>query len=163
VNCPNCGAAMRFIDGRDYFVCRYCATHTFPKGAAATGDGVDLFDRDAELPCPLCAQTLAFGTVCGREVRCCRSCRGFLASNETFAAVVRERRRSRDGPAADPTPINPDDLHRALRCPQCRGRMETHPYYGPGAVVVDTCAVCALIWLDAGELSVIARAPGRIA
>jgi Zn-finger nucleic acid-binding protein len=35
--------------------------------------------------------------------------------------------------------------------------MDTHPYYGGGRVVVDTCHRCTLIWLDAGELTVIER------
>jgi hypothetical protein len=39
--------------------------------------------------------------------------------------------------------------------------MDTHPYYGPGNVVVDNCARCAVIWLDCGELAAIRDAPGR--
>jgi hypothetical protein len=39
--------------------------------------------------------------------------------------------------------------------------METHPYYGPGNVVIDSCLQCELIWLDFGELRQIVAAPGR--
>jgi Zn-finger nucleic acid-binding protein len=39
--------------------------------------------------------------------------------------------------------------------------MDVHPYYGPGAVVLDSCARCTLIWLDHGEIAAIERAPGR--
>jgi hypothetical protein len=39
--------------------------------------------------------------------------------------------------------------------------METHPYFGPGNVVIDSCAGCELIWLDFGELKQIVAAPGR--
>ncbi|MCE9533959.1 MAG: hypothetical protein K8T89_22980 [Planctomycetes bacterium] len=35
--------------------------------------------------------------------------------------------------------------------------MDTHPYGGGGSVVVDTCVCCELIWLDAGEIDVLAR------
>ena len=38
--------------------------------------------------------------------------------------------------------------------------METHPYYGPGNVIIDSCGDCDLIWLDAGELKQIEHAPG---
>jgi Zn-finger nucleic acid-binding protein len=38
--------------------------------------------------------------------------------------------------------------------------METHPYYGPGNVIIDSCSRCELIWLDFGELKQIADAPG---
>jgi Zn-finger nucleic acid-binding protein len=40
-------------------------------------------------------------------------------------------------------------------------RLETHPYYGPGNVVIDSCAACDVIWLDFGELKQIVDAPGR--
>jgi len=39
--------------------------------------------------------------------------------------------------------------------------MDTHPYYGPGNCVVDTCIRCGVIWLDYGEITVITNAPGR--
>ena len=38
--------------------------------------------------------------------------------------------------------------------------METHPYYGPGNVIIDSCARCEFVWLDFGELKQIADAPG---
>jgi Zn-finger nucleic acid-binding protein len=38
--------------------------------------------------------------------------------------------------------------------------MSTHPYYGPGSVVIDTCQTCHVVWLDFGELRQIADAPG---
>ena len=39
--------------------------------------------------------------------------------------------------------------------------MATHPYYGPGNVVIDTCETCELVWLDFGELKQIVDAPGK--
>jgi Zn-finger nucleic acid-binding protein len=38
--------------------------------------------------------------------------------------------------------------------------MDTHPYYRPGAVVIDACMPCRLVCLDRGELSAIVKAPG---
>jgi hypothetical protein len=37
----------------------------------------------------------------------------------------------------------------------------THPYYGPGNVVLDSCESCELVWLDFGELKQIVDAPGN--
>ena len=39
--------------------------------------------------------------------------------------------------------------------------MATHPYYGPGNVVLDSCGACDLVWLDFGELKQIVDAPGK--
>ena len=39
--------------------------------------------------------------------------------------------------------------------------MTTHPYYGPGNVVMESCDSCNLVWLDHGELQQIVDAPGR--
>ena len=39
--------------------------------------------------------------------------------------------------------------------------METHPYYGPGNIVIDACIQCHLLWLDPGELKQVLDAPGR--
>jgi Zn-finger nucleic acid-binding protein len=37
--------------------------------------------------------------------------------------------------------------------------MDTHPYAGPGNVIIDSCGDCWLLWLDRGELARIAHAP----
>jgi hypothetical protein len=39
--------------------------------------------------------------------------------------------------------------------------MSTHPYFGPGNVVIDNCEACELVWLDCGELRQIVDAPGK--
>jgi Zn-finger nucleic acid-binding protein len=38
--------------------------------------------------------------------------------------------------------------------------MSTHPYFGPGSIVIDTCDACDLVWLDVGELKQVVDAPG---
>ncbi|MFC2031008.1 zf-TFIIB domain-containing protein [Chloroflexota bacterium] len=52
-------------------------------------------------------------------------------------------------------------MARKLPCPRCGIVMDTHPYYGPGNIVIDNCGRCNLIWLDSGELGTITNAPGR--
>jgi Zn-finger nucleic acid-binding protein len=39
--------------------------------------------------------------------------------------------------------------------------MDTHPYHAGGNAVIDTCHRCKLIWLDAGEASVLGKYPDR--
>jgi Zn-finger nucleic acid-binding protein len=39
--------------------------------------------------------------------------------------------------------------------------MTSHPYLGPGNFIIDICDPCRLVWLDKGELTAIALAPGR--
>jgi Zn-finger nucleic acid-binding protein len=38
--------------------------------------------------------------------------------------------------------------------------MSTHPYYGPGTIVIDNCDRCKVVWLDYGELARVVNAPG---
>ena len=64
-------------------------------------------------------------------------------------------------PAAEAVPLEREALTRELSCPKCGKRFETHPYYGPGNVVIDNCASCDLLWLDFGEIRQIVDAPGR--
>ena len=56
--------------------------------------------------------------------------------------------------------IDPSAYSRHLRCPACEGYMEAHPYYGPGNVVIDSCADCSYVWLDHGELARVERSAG---
>jgi Zn-finger nucleic acid-binding protein len=39
--------------------------------------------------------------------------------------------------------------------------MDTHPYCGPGNIVIDSCNHCNVVWLDRGELGQVVNAPGR--
>jgi Zn-finger nucleic acid-binding protein len=52
-------------------------------------------------------------------------------------------------------------MARILDCPHCATRMDVHPYYGPGTIVIDTCNNCDALWLDYGELGRVINAPGK--
>ena len=161
MNCDNCGAAMRLVPGRNYFVCDYCTTFGFPE-QSKDGVSITVMGDVSDLNCPVCNKNLVPAAVTGREVLYCSQCRGVLAANADFGNIVAELRASyeRDD-ERKPQPINPRELQRHLKCPRCERDFDTHPYYGPGNVVIDTCSECALIWLDHGELEVIRRAPGH--
>jgi Zn-finger nucleic acid-binding protein len=159
MNCTNCGAAMEFHDSRRYFRCAHCGTVHFPE--PAPGDVRVLgVERDAPL-CPACALPLAAATLGQRPASYCQRCRGLLLDRATFVEVVQTRRAWATTPPREPGPLDRSDLGREAACPRCRARMATHPYYGPGRVVIDTCDACNLVWLDPGELDRVVDAPGR--
>ena len=152
---------MELVDRRDYFACPYCSSFHFPGDDGDSPDTVLVLGEESDHCCPLCEVALVAGSVVGMRVSTCTKCRGVLATNDDFVKIVNHLRTERTSPVDQPRPINPTEFDRQIRCPSCDRRMDVHPYYGPGCVVVDTCHRCCLIWLDHGEIGVIERAPGR--
>lgn len=158
MNCTNCGAGLRPVGNRNYFRCSYCETFHFPE---EVGDGIAVVGGDADHACPVCADPLTHAAVEGHEVAYCGRCRGFLAANATFGRIVQSKRARREGVPHVPLPFSPEELKRRIGCPRCKKRMDTHPYHAGGNAVIDTCHRCHLVWLDAGELTVIGSYTGR--
>ena len=162
MNCRNCAAPMELFERRRYYFCRYCGTFEFIEGSA--GDGIQVLRRRGDgAPCPLCAAPLAQSLLdYAHCVQYCEKCRGILIERPTFALAVPTATRagnrswqsaSRHRPARIRAPRHLPDL------PDAHGRA-SHPYYGPGNVIIDTCRNCDLVWLDFGELQQIDEAPG---
>ena len=152
---------MELVAARGYFFCRYCGSFDFPEGASDQGIKV-LGQEEATGACPICEKPLSQALLDGEHpVRFCKNCRGVLLPRRSFAAVVEKRRAWATDPPGPAVPLNRSELDRAIRCPVCKARMVTHPYYGPGNVVMDSCAACDLAWLDFGELKQIVDAPGK--
>lgn len=160
MNCENCGGLTAPDATGTVLRCRFCESVRFV-GKGDGPDGVVLTGPQSELTCPCDCGPLLGGHLDGRPVAGCRTCRGTILKMEDFGLLVNERRKRYKGPDLRPRPIDPASLHRAARCPGCSVRMETHPYYGPGNTVVDSCSRCKLVWLDAGEVAAIEQAPGR--
>jgi Zn-finger nucleic acid-binding protein len=160
MNCANCGTAMELIESRRYFFCRHCGSFHFPEPADT--EGIRIVGRTADAPsCPVCNAPLAQALLDdAHPVHFCATCRGVLMPRPTFAGVVSLRRAWASHPPVEPQPLDQRALERNLACPSCRARLTTHPYYGPGNVVIDSCETCDVIWLDFGELKQIADAPG---
>ena len=152
---------MELFAARGYFFCRYCGSFEFP--ASTSDDGVRVLGGDPETRvCPVCAKTLASALLDqSHPVIYCGNCRGILIARSGFATVVQKRRAWATDPPGPAVPLDRAHLERKMSCPNCRTRMETHPYFGPGNVVIDSCAGCELVWLDFGELKQIVDAPGR--
>ncbi len=161
MQCDYCGAPMTLVESRGYFRCDYCFNLHFPTPAEDSADRVIRFDASSETCCPACELKLNEALLDTHSVLFCDRCRGVLITHDDFLVVIRKRRRARQSPPDDPTPLNRDDLKRQIPCPVCSNQMDVHPYYGPGSVVIDTCPRCKVIWFDHGEIGAIERAPGK--
>ena len=155
--CENCGAQMRLSPDLGVMLCEYCGSQATP---ATDEDGVVVLEP-AKHNCPVCATApLANASIEAHELLYCTACRGMLLEMEKFVSllsVLREHRywsRSATSPRAA-------GQARILQCPLCRLGMDAHPYGGGGNVLVDSCEVCGVLWLDRGELSRIVAAPDR--
>ncbi len=156
MNCPNCGAAMRLKDEADYLICDYCATPHFPD---PNSDGVRVLGVAASIFCPVCADALTHASVARERIFYCERCHGMLISMGVFVGIVDDLRARREISGAAGRQADWKDLERRIRCPKCGSTMDTHPYCGPGNIIIDTCEVCAQNWLDYGELDRVVRAP----
>lgn len=159
MNCENCGGGLQPVGNRSYFRCPYCETFHFPE---ETVDGVAAVGAESQFDCPVCEKPLVSAAIDGHSVCYCPACRGFLAENDVFGHIVQQRRAERAAAIPDCKPFAPDELRRRVSCPRCERAMDTHPYHGGGNAVIDTCFSCRLVWLDAGELTVIVRYPARV-
>jgi Zn-finger nucleic acid-binding protein len=151
---------MELFARRRYYFCRYCGTFAFLEPPETDGIRV-LTLPAAPLSCVRCAGKLSLAQLDNQhEVQYCSTCRGALMPRPTFADVVYARRTWATSQPEVPQPLDPAELKRVVNCPLCATRMSTHPYYGPGNVIIDSCDTCNLVWLDFGELKQIAEAPG---
>jgi Zn-finger nucleic acid-binding protein len=107
--------------------------------------------------CPICRVPLVSSQIEEETVATCGQCGGFLAEMETFGVIVVKRRSLHSVSEQCTEPFDPAELDRVLCCPRCQEPMDTHPYFGGGNVVLNTCERCSLIWLDAGKLALIER------
>jgi Zn-finger nucleic acid-binding protein len=159
MNCENCGAPMTVYPNRDYFTCEYCGSFHIP---AESEEGVRVLDQTSEeIGCPVCQTTLHHAKIEKFRVYHCPNCHGNLAGQDTFVNIIKYRRSRAVGLADIPQPLDPAELERETYCPLCAQLMSTHPYYGPGNIVIDLCLKCRVLWLDHGELGKVVDAPGR--
>jgi len=158
MNCPNCGAPMALLANRPCWRCAHCSSLVCPEPAA---DGVRVIG-DPGHQCPVCRQALVRAVMDDREaIEICERCKGILLARRAFAVTLRVRRRAALTPSVIPDPADRRELHRRIACPNCSRDMIADWYYGPGGIVIDTCPVCDMVWLDAGELGRAIDAPGR--
>lgn len=160
MNCQNCGAPMTLFPERGYFFCEYCKSYYFP---SESPDGVRLLGKaPEEIQCPVCHIRLLIASFDGEHHGYfCEKCKGILLGREPFVETIASRRAWATEPPEPQGSVDRAHLERQVRCPLCENVMETHPYYGPGTFVIDSCVPCNVLWLDYGELERAVNAPGR--
>ncbi len=156
MNCSNCGAPMALVPGKDFFHCEYCSSYHFPR---ENDEGVRILGEPGDMDCPVCRAALVLASVENLRVLYCPRCRGILAAQPIFYELVQSLRRRGAQRPARAVPLNRKELERRSDCPRCHRRMSTHPYLGPGSIVIDICERCSLVWLDHGEITRIMEAP----
>lgn len=160
MDCLNCGAPLNWDGSRPIIICDFCSSIRVIEAADGSADRVAELDHPGESACPRCQEPLTVAAMDGLKVEHCRQCRGILIEGDQFASVVRNRRANFRGAESRPVPLDAEQFKVVVPCPSCHRRMEVHPYYGPGNVVIDSCSDCRLVWLDSGEMAKIEVAPG---
>ena len=157
VSCRKCGGVAQTVGGQEYCRCSFCSS--LIQLTEVSVDRILPAGTALDSQCPACAHPLLTGLIENRRALYCALCFGVLLRHADFGSIIQERAARRvGGEPAEPRPIDPAAFGRHLNCPSCRNAMEVHPYYGPGNIVVDTCAECGLIWLDHGELTRVEQA-----
>ena len=160
MNCANCGGGLQPVGGA-------------PTSAARTAKRFTSRARDRRrgrrgsagtpgTPARSATDPLATAAVGGHPVCYCRTCRGFLAGNATFGRIVRLRRAEHGSPAHTPVPFTPDELKRRVQRRLCCRRHGHAPVPRGRERRTTPASRCHLVWLDAGELTVLGRYPGCV-
>jgi len=160
MNCPNCGAPMTLFRERDYYYCEHCQSYLFPQ---QDQDGLRVLgENPEEIRCPHCQEVLNLVTFDdffkGYQ---CPKCLGLLFNRTIFREAIDFHRSRVKTPPEPFSQFHPEELDRATYCPSCEKQMATFQYNGPGNIIIDTCHLCDLIWLDYGELQKVINAPGK--
>lgn len=150
-NCSNCGAGLVVDKYQDQVSCQYCRTVHVPSLREA-GEIEKLEGVASGLHCPCCAGSLGHARLATWQFQFCAKCHGLLLDGADLLQIIEYLRRDLAEPLRAPRPIDPAELERRIACPACASVMAVHPYYGPGDFVIDRCASCQRVWLDAGEL-----------
>ena len=150
VTCPHCGAPMPLDENRVYFYCAYCSSYYVPDPNI---EGVTLLEEKSSLKCPLCATTLVAAAASGVRILACPNCHGNLIQHFNLRPIIEAAQPTDSGLGRLNRPPDLPERRRKLVCPSCHRIMESYPYGGPGAVIIQGCGSCRLIWLDFGELS----------
>jgi Zn-finger nucleic acid-binding protein len=105
--------------------------------------------------CPRCQKPLETAQVDTIQVRLCQDCRGVLLAHPDLVQMIEASWRAVSEKQAEETQFRaPEGWQQegVLRCPDCGQAMEKYGYMGIGAIQIDRCDPCNLVWLDTDEL-----------
>lgn len=161
MNCVSCGGVLEKVYGQSHHWCRGCNLFEFPTALDEGLIPITSGGESTSFRCPKCEVSLEVGSITESVQVCfCSNCRGFVTSSQSLGQVITQMRSEYQGLDDQPQPLDPQELEIYDACPACRELMDSHPYYGPGNLVLNTCNPCQLAWLEHGELAKIIRAPG---
>lgn len=146
---------MKLKPGMDSFKCEYCQSVYFPE---KDDDGVRVLGEPSDQVCPVCNVALMQAAIDKFRILYCSGCRGMLIPMEEFQVLIDDLQALQRDTLLQ-TAADSQDLRRKISCPHCHHPMDSHFYAGPGNVVIDSCDLCELNWLDHGELMRIVHAP----
>ena len=105
--------------------------------------------------CPHCRKPLETAQVDTIQVRLCQVCRGVLLAHPDLVQILEASWHAVSEKQAEETQFHTADGWRkeaVLHCPDCGKTMEKYGYLGIGAIQIDRCNPCNLVWLDTNEL-----------
>jgi Zn-finger nucleic acid-binding protein len=111
--------------------------------------------------CPACGSGLLRGVYERVPINTCPACEGHWIEGKGLRTIERRREVDVERPAAVRGLPESDGAETRRRCPRCEQTMKKYRYGKDKRIVVDQCALCKGIWLDAGELEAIQRAYER--
>ena len=150
MNCQICHSPVQTLDG--HLLCVQCETVCHQE--------FRFQGQDTAFICPVCREPNLQIAVSGETQVCaCPQCSGFVIDSDSLARVIQGIRKEYVG-KEQISPFDSSQLDEIRNCPACFQQMQTHPYYGPGNAVIDSCIHCQLTWLDGTELTKIKIAPG---
>ena len=110
------------------------------------------------MDCPRCTTALREGRYRGIEVCLCERCTGSLFRRRHLGAALERLSHELAGRVSlDALLPGVPDERSPIDCPACRAPMERYGYLGDRRVMIDGCARCERLWLDADELGAMAR------
>jgi Zn-finger nucleic acid-binding protein len=105
--------------------------------------------------CPRCQKPLETAQVDTIQVRLCQACRGVLLPHPDLVQILDASWRGVSEKQAEETQFCAREGWQneiALRCPDCGQTMEKYGYMNIGAIQINRCDPCALVWLNTNEL-----------
>jgi Zn-finger nucleic acid-binding protein len=105
--------------------------------------------------CPRCAKPLEDQQLDDLSFRCCRGCKGMLILHAALIDILDRSWHAVSRETAETTSFRtPEGWQNtpAMCCPDCQQGMEKYGYMGIGAIQINRCDACTLLWLDADEL-----------
>lgn len=100
--------------------------------------------------CPTCHKSLKLESLHGQTVDRCVACNGLWFDHSELGPIVRHTQ--------PPTvPVEPVACSSGIACPECDESLASFNYAHDSGVFINKCPSCSGIWLESGQLELIAQ------